>query len=262
MLHRRQGTSAKLAQCDHLTYRVWTQYLLSSDDCGVMVDEAAKIRGDNLALLRESEEEIRKALDLLLSLGLVVRFEHQGQRYLCSLDWQDHQGVAYPRKRYLPVPPPDVLAQCSPKTRELFDKSSKAKEGDGYRHTLTANGLSVRSSEGESEGEPPMRGGCLHGGSHRSHASCGRVCVPDFLHTEFLTLIGGDEDKADLELRAHYRRWWAALAPNAVVTEPLRWLRARFAETYADKAAPLKPDKSSLRKASKAAFLNRHAKES
>lgn len=151
MLHRCQGHSAKLTQCDHLAYRVWNQYLLSADDFGVMVDEAAKIRGDNLALMRETEAEIRRCLDLLLSLGLITGFEHQGQRYICSLKWQDYQKIAYPRTSYLPDPSSEVFDKLSSKTRLLFKKKKKAKEGDGHR--LTANGkrLKARSKE-ESDG--------------------------------------------------------------------------------------------------------------
>lgn len=144
MLHRCQGHSAKLAQCDHLTYRVWNQYLLSADDYGVMPDIAALVRGANLALMREAEDEIRRCLDLLLSLGLVLRFSHQGQPYLCSEKWQDFQKVSYPRTSYYPSPTSETFGKLSVKTRKLFAKKCKAKGGDGHR--LTANGLRLTAS--------------------------------------------------------------------------------------------------------------------
>jgi hypothetical protein len=146
MLHRCQGFSSKLATLDHLAYRVWTQYLLSADDFGVCPDSPALIRGANLALAQETEDAIRCALDDIVDVGLVVRFEHQGQPYVCSLEWQDYQSIRWPRTTYYPAPSAEVLPKFSRSTSELFKKHS-ARNGaprstsGRASHRLTANGL-------------------------------------------------------------------------------------------------------------------------
>jgi predicted RNA-binding Zn-ribbon protein involved in translation (DUF1610 family) len=163
MLHRCQGHSAKLAQCDHLTYRVWTQYLLSADDFGVMPAAAAMIRGDNFALMQEAEAEIQRALDTLQQVGLVAGFDHQGQRFLCSLEWQDYQRIRWPRTTYYPSPSAEVLRECSDSTRKLFSKHpSKLSPRKGSKvavsHRLTANGFSTSEGvqgEGQETGLTP-----------------------------------------------------------------------------------------------------------
>lgn len=137
-LHRRQGYSAKLALLDHLAYRVWTQYVLCADDFGVMLESAAVIRGANIRLAQESEQDISAALDMIRSVGLTEDFDHQGQRFVCSLEWQDFQKIRLPRKTYLPLPPAEVLLKCSRKTIALFKKHSPG--SSRVDHRLTANG--------------------------------------------------------------------------------------------------------------------------
>lgn len=125
LLHSRLGYSAKVSGLDHLTYRVWTQYLLSADDYGVMPCNAAVIRGANLALAKVPEDEIHACLETIITCELVLAFEHQGQRYVCSPEWQDYQKVRFQRTSYHPTPPPKVLSKCSPKTREVFEKRDR-----------------------------------------------------------------------------------------------------------------------------------------
>ncbi|HUU90508.1 MAG TPA: hypothetical protein VM238_04780 [Phycisphaerae bacterium] len=149
MLHRCQGHSAKLAQCDHLTYRVWTQYLLSADDFGVMPDSAALIRGDNFALEQEPEAAVVAALDFLKQVGLVESFIHQGRKYLCSLAWQNYQHVRFPRVSHYPVPPAEVLRKFSRETAELFERHSERKGLDTTSQPLAnANGLRLTANAG------------------------------------------------------------------------------------------------------------------
>lgn len=159
MLHRCQGFSSKLATLDHLAYRVWTQYLLSADDFGVCPDSPALIRGANLALAQETEDAIRCALDDIVDVGLVVRFEHQGQPYVCSLEWQDYQSIRWPRTTYYPAPSAEVLPKFSRSTSELFKKHS-ARNGaprstsGRASHRLTANGLRLTAKT--DPGEPTV----------------------------------------------------------------------------------------------------------
>jgi hypothetical protein len=68
---------------------------------------------------------------------------------------------------------------------------------------------------------------------HRRHAWCGRKCVPDFLHGEFLRSIGGDEAKARKTLEAFYERAIADIPDDQpIADEPLRFWRAKFAAAF------------------------------
>jgi hypothetical protein len=231
MLHRCQGYSAKLSQCDHLTYRVWTQYLLSADDFGVMPDSAAIIRGANFALEREPEAAVVAALAFIKQIGLVEPFAHQGRQYLCSLAWQDFQGVRFPRASHYPVPPTEVFRKLSRRTAELFQRhSARARVLEASQPLAHANGLRLSTGGGAGEGTPTPR---VATGPHRSHAFCSIACVPAFLHREFRTgLNRPDEDEADAELRAgyldHVTAWPAGKPTGDAVHFWRAWYRARY----------------------------------
>lgn len=221
MLHRCQGHSAKLAQCDHLTYRVWTQYLLSADDFGVMPDSAALIRGDNFALEQEPESAVVAALDFIKQIGLVESFTHQGRKYLCSLQWQNYQHVRFPRVSHYPVPPTEVLRKFSRETAELFERHCERKGLDGASQPL-ANGLRLMAN-----------GERLTSGPHKTHAFCATACVPSFLHQAFRAgLNREDQDEADDELRAGYREhidaWPKGQATGDAVAFWRAWYQAKY----------------------------------
>lgn len=69
---------------------------------------------------------------------------------------------------------------------------------------------------------------------HRNHAVCGRVCVPEFLHADFVGLRGGPKDIADKELRAWYR-WVLQDLGERPIGEPdsVKFWRAEFKTAYA-----------------------------
>jgi hypothetical protein len=73
--------------------------------------------------------------------------------------------------------------------------------------------------------------------SHRSHATCGRVCVPAVLHREFLRKLGGDEGQADQALRAFYlavnEEWTTGPgADEPIGDDNFAFWRARFHERW------------------------------
>lgn len=65
---------------------------------------------------------------------------------------------------------------------------------------------------------------------HRSHAHCGRVCVPAFLHDEFRRALPGDADANDRPVRDWYLTVEDAWAQKAIGDDALVFWRARFAE--------------------------------
>ncbi len=107
-LHPRLGHSAKIAGLSDLTFRVWTQYLLSADDYGVMRASPLVLQLANDALAMKSTAVLAKCLRTLVDVGLVSEFEHQGHRYIYQWDWQAWQKIRYPRHTENP-PPPKLL---------------------------------------------------------------------------------------------------------------------------------------------------------
>lgn len=160
LLHPRLRMSAKVSSLTDFEYRVWTDYLLIADNFGVLPDSPVMLRAGNLALAARPESEIRHALDNLVTIGLLLRFTHQEQSYLCDPSWQDFQKIRYPKASYYPVPTADIFPKLSENTRALFrdfHRGFAKKKGmlgrPGYRLTAMANGSqsSSCSSGGESE---------------------------------------------------------------------------------------------------------------
>lgn len=116
-LHKRAGHSEKFAMLSDVEFRVWTQYLLSSDDFGVMRLSPLTIQCDNDALARRPVKIIEKALQALVHVHLVRTFEHQRRIYVYQHDWQDWQKVTYPRLALDPKPPVEA---CSRHTQWLL----------------------------------------------------------------------------------------------------------------------------------------------
>jgi hypothetical protein len=123
--HPRAGHSRKVNGLTDQDFRVWWSYVLAADDYGVMRRSAVTLQAANDSLEKRSIKAIERSLDRLVDARLVVPFMHQAEPYVCQLDWQDFQKVRYPRESHLPIPPDDILAQCSRATQELFQQRSR-----------------------------------------------------------------------------------------------------------------------------------------
>src|SRR3990167_10082936 len=121
-LHPRAGHSQKVNTLTDLEYRVWTQYLLSADDFGVMRFSPAKLKADNDHLENRPAKAIQRSLDTLVTSGLIHTFQHQGKCYAYQHDWQRWQKVEYPRATNNPMPDDAALELCDEVTRGLFEK--------------------------------------------------------------------------------------------------------------------------------------------
>jgi hypothetical protein len=178
-LHKRAGHSEKVNLLTDLEYRVWTQYLISADDFGVMRASAVTIQADNDHLSNRPAKVIQRCIEALVRPdGLLRTFEHQRRRYVYQHDWQSWQKVAYPRQTNNPKPPADALELCDEPTQRLFamhpggagrkrgagsenvpetvQERSPLTRGHAPAKRLTANGerLVANGSEGDA-GEPP-----------------------------------------------------------------------------------------------------------
>jgi hypothetical protein len=120
MLHPRLGHSRKVNSLTDFEYRVWTQYLLSADDFGVLRGQAIAVQADHDALSRRPARMVQRALNRLIAVKLVLRFKHQGCLYVYQHDWQDWQHIEYPAKTTQPAPPAAAVAGCTPLTQHLF----------------------------------------------------------------------------------------------------------------------------------------------
>lgn len=71
------------------------------------------------------------------------------------------------------------------------------------------------------------------GKDHLAHAACGRVCVPAFLHREFVRALGGHEDASDGRLRDWYTAVLGALDEELPVeSDAPKFWRPRFQGTF------------------------------
>ena len=117
LLHARLGHSARVSSLSDLEYRVWTTYVLAADDFGVLRADAVAFQAAHDALRERPVRAIRGCIERLVTVGLVVAFEHQGAGYLYQTDWQDFQRVRYPVRTMHPLP---IAASVSAKTRHLW----------------------------------------------------------------------------------------------------------------------------------------------
>jgi hypothetical protein len=90
---------------------------------------------------------------------------------------------------------------------------------------------------------------------HRQHAHCGRVCVPSFLHGEFVRRIGGDD--SDAAVRQFYRDVLERIPDSQPIgDEPVKFWRGQFQARFGSQA-PSPPGKTSGNRAAAEAFLGR-----
>lgn len=146
-LHKRPpaATAERLASLTDLEYRVWTQYMLSADDFGVMRFSARTLQDDNDALASRPEKVIQAALAAVADKLLAV-FEHGGRRYVYTPDWQDQHHVRYPARTSHPAPP---VEHCSTHTQWLLTAHPGGEAGalPSWRAPGTFKGRRRRESE-------------------------------------------------------------------------------------------------------------------
>jgi hypothetical protein len=109
LFHLTLGHSEKVNRLTDFERSVWWMYKLAADDFGVMRFSAAPLQDAARWLERKSSRAVLKALETVYSVGLVSRFEHQGQTYVYQADWQTWQKITYPRPTKQPAPPLEAL---------------------------------------------------------------------------------------------------------------------------------------------------------
>jgi hypothetical protein len=243
--HPRAGHSKKVTSLTDLEFRVWWTYQMAADDFGVMRRSVVVLQAANDSLARRSKQAVEKALDRVVEVELLHWFEHQGEFYVCQLDWQDFQKIRYPRESHNPVPTAAILAQCSRETSDLFKKHSRKitetdpslphagarEEAKGLRLEANGHGPAFRS-DGAAAG--------MHPKDHLKHAACDDTfshCVPTAVHAKLSDLLapkhGGDRQAASAALKAWYPSVWASLPAEFVMGEAFRFWQGRFDAAFA-----------------------------
>src|SRR6476660_174685 len=160
-IHPAEGESEKLTELTDFEFRVWIAYKVSANDVGGMLDSASPLKTGNRYLRKTPEREIRKALDRLLALGLLLAFQQGGERYVCSPVWQDWQRVKHPRQTHLPLPDAETQDKCSEATQAVFGRLSK------NRSERSARFRNISCEDGESL-EANARGGARNANANAS----------------------------------------------------------------------------------------------
>lgn len=173
LFHKRLGHSKKVSGLSDLEFRVWTQYVLSADDFGVMRSSPLVPQADNSNLGKRPARAIQQALDTLVRIDLARSFEHQGTTFIYQRDWQDYQHVRYPKRTMLPRIPNNQLGGCTLATQWLWTvwpggdrerKLGRLEPEDGWISPWAGSGTEVESAD-QSSGtvpEPCGNGSALH----------------------------------------------------------------------------------------------------
>jgi hypothetical protein len=122
LLHVEESTSRKVTALSDFEYRIYEQVKLSSDDFGVMTYTATLLRGQNARFRSKAttEKQVLDGLRRLVTIGLLLLFEHQDESYVCCPVWQTWQKIRFPKRTAHPKPPADTIARCDPETQYLF----------------------------------------------------------------------------------------------------------------------------------------------
>lgn len=122
------------------------------DDYGVGRDNARLIVADAFPLDDDVDVAIVGGwMDELEASKVISRYEVDGTRYFCVVNWAEHQKISHPSKRVLPAPPigPEQFASVSGDSPEavvsLSVSSGEMERGNGA---------------GEASGDAPPQGGC------------------------------------------------------------------------------------------------------
>lgn len=117
--------------------------------------------------------------------------------------------------------------------RSARSQSVRAHNNDTCARDSLGDGMGTgKGSLNGEELEKPHYGAAIMAGqsAHRAHAACFRVCVPAFIHEEFLRKLPEEQEVANRKLRAWYLDVDEQWQGKAIGDRPEKFWRARFEE--------------------------------
>jgi hypothetical protein len=217
-------------RADDKTRLVWITLLAMADKWGIAEGSIPGLAD----LARVSVEDCRHALEELQAPDPDSRTkEHDGRR-IKPIDegWQILNHAKY-RERMSVDERREYLRQKQAEYRRRV--SSRSTEVNNVSDTYTVSTHAEAEAEAQTHVQTPRVSEIPIGSrsEHRSHAFCGRICVPAFLHREFVRLRGDDEAAANTALRAWYRKVDDGLQGKAV-SEPdgLKFWRGEYKAAF------------------------------
>lgn len=270
MIHRRMLRGDRIASLTDFERGVWLAYQLIADDYGVMRLSAVDLQ-KAVWLERKPKKTVQKAFEVVVKSTLITSFQDGDRTYVYQPDWNTWQNVRHPRGTIEPCPPIESLRKCDERTTGLFlqhprcptefllevsrktaeelrqssgNVSAEVPKDSGFtRAPALAEAKAKATANAEANGERQF-GSVMAGRlpkNHLTHAWCGRVCVPEFLHNEFERATGQPEQS----LYDFYRDTFAQIAESEPVDpDALKFWRPRVSArwTPSTPSSSLKPE--------------------
>ena len=213
---------------------LWTQ----ADKAGRLEDRPARLKARLFPYDADvSPKTVEEWLSQLAAGSFILRYQCDGRAFIQIRTFRKHQHVNV-RESESTIPEPEenggVPAKAGANTSHEPAKAGGDREGKGIG----------KGKEGNGDAHPPRTFPTTPlATSHRACASCGRVCVPGFLHAQLRTQLGGNEDEADTNLRRWYAEVLAKIpADQPIGDDPIKFWRLHFAAAFPSQA-PQSPPK-------------------
>lgn len=251
MIHRRMLRGDRIASLTDFERGVWLAYQLLADDFGVMRFSAIDLQ-KAVWLETKPQKTIQRAFQAVVDTGLIHVFQDGGRTQVYQRDWNSWQKVRHPRTTIEPCPPAEELLKCDVATQALFRQHSRCPpeflqkdsgnvseivpQHSGFTRAPALANANGNGERLEANGKGAQRIGSVMSGAlpknHLSHAWCGRVCVPEFLHNQFTQATG----RSDEELYAFYKATFDAIPlSESVDPDSLKFWRPRVVAKWPPK---------------------------
>ena len=132
-------TSKKLNALSDFEFRLWTYLITYVDDFGRGSADPVLLKGFVLPRSPSTSDEISSALERMETLGMIAKYEVDGEPYLYFPNWSEHQRVQCKKAKF-PAPPENREVRKFPEaTIALY--ASEDSESSSRCSTVTGDAL-------------------------------------------------------------------------------------------------------------------------